>query len=196
LRALVLGVPLPEAVAVAEEPLLGAGLFLVAPRAAHGRVHLQLAQRIQQGDGLQGVAAGVGARFLDRAPLVDGVLHVPHDQLGPGLARQPVAELDGLGKVVARVDVQQRKGEAGRRERLLGQLHHHDGVLAAGKQQHGALELRGHLAHDEDGLGLQLLQVALSVGRDHARVCRDEVRCGHGKTGASTPADEGTGRTA
>jgi hypothetical protein len=31
-----------------------------------------------------------------------------------------------------------------------------DGVFAARKEQDGALELRGHLAHDEDGLGFQL----------------------------------------
>ena len=41
-------------------PLLGPGLLLVAPGAADGAVGLELAERVEQGDDLEGVAAGVG----------------------------------------------------------------------------------------------------------------------------------------
>ena len=70
-----------------------------------------------------------------------------------------VAELDHLGEVVAGVDVQQREREAPGAERLLGQAQQHDRVLAAREQQHRALALGGHLAHDVDGLGLEVLEV-------------------------------------
>jgi hypothetical protein len=55
---------------------------------------------------------------------------------------------------VAGVDVHHRERDAGRPERLLGQVQHDDGVLAAREQQHRALELGGDLADDVDGLGL------------------------------------------
>ena len=44
-------------------------------------------------------------------------------------------------------------------ERLLGQPQQHDRVLAAGEQQDRPLELGGDLAHDEDGLRLELAKV-------------------------------------
>ena len=44
-------------------------------------------------------------------------------------------------------------------ERLLGQPQQHDRVLAAREQQRRALALGGDLAHDVDGLGLEVLEV-------------------------------------
>src|SRR4051812_12102255 len=68
-------------------------------------------------------------------------------------------------------------------EGLAGQLQHHDGVLAAGEEQHGPLGLGGHLAQDVDGLGLQRLQLAEPVvGSRHALGSR------------KTSAGRGTGR--
>ena len=59
-------------------------------------------------------------------------------------------------------------------ERLRGQVQHDDGVLAAGEQQHGTLELGDDLADDVDRLGLEHVEgvearragVAGGIGRD------------------------------
>ena len=60
-----------------------------------------------------------------------------------------------------------------RRERLLGQAQHHDRVLAAGEEQHRPLELGHHLAHDEDALGLESVQMRDPV---RARLAHREIR--------------------
>ena len=41
---------------------------------------------------------------------VDGVLHAADEQLFADLSHKPVAKLQGLGKVVSGVDMQERKG--------------------------------------------------------------------------------------
>ncbi len=66
---------------------------------------------------------------------------------------------DDLGEVVAGVDVQQRERDGGRPEGLERQVQHDDGVLAAGEQDHRALELPRDLAEDVYRLGLQRVQV-------------------------------------
>ena len=62
LRPLVFRVPLAEAVAEAEEAFLGAGLFLIAPRAADAAIEPKLLDRRQQGGDLQAVAADLAGR--------------------------------------------------------------------------------------------------------------------------------------
>jgi len=116
-------------------------------------------QRVQQRDCLQAVARGPGSGLLHHPAAVDRVLHGGHDQTLAQLGHAAVAELDHLGEVVARVHMHQRERELGRPERLLGQPHEHERVLAAGEEQDGALELGGHLAHDVDGLGFEGPQV-------------------------------------
>ncbi len=90
-------------------------------------------------------------------------LHRGHDQLHAQLLHQPVAVRQRLREVVAGVDVQQREGDLARPEGALGQVGHHDGVLAAGEEHNRALELRGRLAQDVDRLGFQLLEVGTEV---------------------------------
>ena len=160
LRPLRLGVPLAELVAEAEHPLLGAGLLLVAAGTAERGVELVLPDGAQQRDGLQRVARRDG---LDHAAGVDVVLHLGDDQPHTGFGDELVADLDDLVEVVAGVDVHHRERQPARPERLERQMQHHDGVLAAGEQQHRPLELRGHLPNDVDGLGLQRAQMAQLV---------------------------------
>ena len=105
-RPLVFGVPLTKLVAVREEPLLGAGFFLIAPRPADGRVYLELSQRVQQGDCLQPVAAGVRAGFFHCPPLVNAVLHVADDQSRPQLFHERIAEGQCFREVVAGVHME------------------------------------------------------------------------------------------
>src|SRR5690606_36168728 len=76
LGALVLRIPLAEAVAVGEKSFLGACLLLIAASAAKGRIDLELTERVEECDGLEAVAAGIGAGFLLRASLIDRVLHI------------------------------------------------------------------------------------------------------------------------
>ena len=70
-----------------------------------------------------------------------------------------VPVVEDLGEVVAGVDVHQREGDAGGPEGLLGDLQHHRGVLAAGEEQHGVLELGRDLTEDVDRLGLERVEM-------------------------------------
>jgi hypothetical protein len=150
---------------------LARGLVLVAAGAAEQRREPVLLDRVEQHRRLDAVAGAVGL-LLDQAP-GHGVGHRGDDQLHAELGDALVAELQHVGEVQPGVDVHDREGDAGRRERLAGQLQHHDRVLAAGEEQHRALELRGHLADDVDGLGLQRLQLGEPVVRGaHALVLR------------------------
>ena len=112
--------------------------------------------RVEQRKRLQRVAGAV--RALVQAAVVDVVLHAsdlePHAEPRDGL----VAEREHLGEVVAGVDVQHREGHAPGEERLRREVQHDDGVLAAGEQQHGALELGDDLADDVDRLGLEQVE--------------------------------------
>ena len=162
-----LGLPLAELVAQREDALLGACLLLVAPRAAEDRVELVLQDGVQQRGRLQAVARRVARLLLDAA-LVDRLLDRGDDQPLAQLLDAAVAELEDLGEVVAGVDVHDREREARRPERLLGEAQQHDRVLAAREQQHGSLELGGDLAHDEDRLGLQGVEM-----RKHRRAAID-----------------------
>ena len=70
--------------------------------------------------------------------------------LRPELVDPAVAEVEDLGEVVPGVDVHHRERDARRARTPSRQAQHHDGVLAAGEQQHGPLELGGDLADDVD----------------------------------------------
>ena len=156
-----LGLPLAEAVAVAEDALLGTRLFLVAARAADQRVKAQLLDRLQQRDGLMRVARLVGACQTHGAAR-HRVFDAAHDQLGAQFFGALVAEVRHLGKVVARVDHEQRKRDAANAEGFLGAAQHHQRILATRKQQGRALEGGGHFAQDEDGFFLQRVEVAVA----------------------------------
>ena len=171
LRALAARVPLAEVVADGQHALLGARALLVAAGAAEAGVEPVLGDRVQQRHGLQAVARGPRAGLLAHAALVDRLLHGADEQRQADLRHQPVAELDHLGEVVARVHVQQRERHLARRERLLREPHEHDRVLAAAEQQRGALTLGRDLADDVDGLGLEGSQVRQRGGGDGGHTC-------------------------
>src|SRR5699024_4405556 len=89
LRPLGAGVPGTEGVAEGEDPLLGAGLLLVAPGAAEYGVEAVLLDAAQQGGGLEPVAAGAGAGLLDHAARVDVVLDVADVERDAGVGDHP-----------------------------------------------------------------------------------------------------------
>jgi hypothetical protein len=157
LGTLVLRVPLAELVAEAEHPLLGPRLLLVAPGAAEQRVEAVLLHGVEQHRRLDAVARAV--RQLPHEAGVDGLLHAGDHQVEPEGGHPAVAELEDLGEVVPGVDVHHRERDAGRGERLLGQPEHDDRVLAPREEKDRALELGHHLAHDEDALGLERIQM-------------------------------------
>src|SRR3954468_18247221 len=195
LRALALGVPAAEVVAEREHALLGPGALLVTARAAERGVELVLGDRVEQRRGLEPVARGARPDLLDDAAVVDRLLDGGDDQPLAELLDHPVAELEDLGEVVARVHVHQWKREAAGAERLQREVHHHDGVLAAAEEENGVLPLGRDLAHHEDGLGLELTQVvhagATSVARSVGRwaAARARLRC---RTNDARPARAGT----
>ncbi len=162
LRALVLRIPLAELVAEGEDALLGARLFLVAPRTAHAGIEAELGDGLQQRHRLERVARQVGILDHDGAAL-DRVFQRAHDQAFAQIGGQLVAAGDHFGKVVLGVDVHQREREPRRPERLLRQAQHDDGILAAGEQQCGIPALSRDLAHDVDGLAFQRIQMGEDV---------------------------------
>ena len=83
----------------------------------------------------------------------------------PISARVAIAELDHLAELVGGVDVQQRKRNRPRVERLLRQPQQHRRVLADRVQHHRPLELGDHLAHDVDALGLERPQMVVARRR-------------------------------
>src|SRR4029077_16009734 len=89
---------------------------------------------------------------------VDRLLDARDHKALAELGDTPVAELDHLGEVVARVHVHHRETETRAAERPLGKPQQHDRVLAAREEQHRALSLGGDLAHDVDRLGLELVE--------------------------------------
>jgi hypothetical protein len=78
---------------------------------------------------------------------------------------------------VAGVDVHDGERERPGPERLLGEAQQNDGVLAPAEQEHGALELGGHFAHDEDGVRLEGGEGRLA--RPAAIDVGGRDRCGH-----------------
>ena len=126
LGALVLRVPLAELVAVGEKTFLGAGLFLVAPGSAEGRVKAPFRDRIQQRHALQAVAAGTRAGFLAHAARADTFLDARHDELRADLRHEGVAVVERLAEVVPGIDVHQREGQLLRPEGLAGQVREDD----------------------------------------------------------------------
>ena len=158
-RALGPWIPLAELITEAEHSLLGAGLFLVAARAAEHGVEAMLVDAAQQGRGLQAVTRGAWSGLLDDGTRVDVVLHTADFQPQVVAADRLVAESDDLVEVVPGVDVHDGEGQWRWPECLGRDVEHDHGILAAGEKQHGPFEGRCNFAEDVDGLGFQGAQV-------------------------------------
>ncbi len=174
LGPLVLRIPLAVGVAQREDALLGARALLVAPRAAERRVEAAGLQRVEQRLGLERAAAALRADQKRLRPVGDRLGVGVHDQPRADLGGVPVAELDHLAELVGRVDVQQRKRDRARVERLLREPQQHRRVLADRIEHHRPLELGDHLAHDVNALGLERPEVVVPQRglRGHHARCR------------------------
>ena len=151
--ALAAGVPTAEFVAQGQNPLLRAGLVLVAAGAAEDGVELPAGDGIEQRLGLQGVPGAVGA--FAQATVVDVVLDLRHREVEAVLLCGLVSEADDLVEVVSGVDVEESERDLRRPERLRGEVEDGHGVLAAGEEQHGAFEFGGDLTDDVDRFGFE-----------------------------------------
>ena len=165
LGPLALGIPLAEAVAVAEEALLGPRLLLVAASAAEAP--RRPSSRAAASSSVT-VCSAFRLGFVPvsslHPPRLDGLLHVgdpaaprpPRPRARPGTPMVsgklcPVSMCrsgNGIGA-----------GQKAFRARCTMTMR----VLAAGEQENGPLELRGRLPHDEDRLALQLVEMAAAV---------------------------------
>ena len=132
-RSLVLRIPLAKTVAEAEEALLGAGLFLVAPRTADAAVELEFIDRGEQRGDLQPVPADLAWRRHGPA-LRDRILHPADDEPRAEFPGATVAEFVHLGKMVPGIHIEQRHGGSRRAEGLLRQAKETDRILAAGEE--------------------------------------------------------------
>ena len=162
LRSLRFGIPLPERVAEGEDSLLGPCLVLVAACATEGGVEPVRIDRIEQRGRLQAIARRARARVSDPT-LIDGVLHARHNQSGTFGLDLCVPVFEDLGEVVPGVHVEDGEGDLSRLERLGGQMQENRRVLAPAEEQDGAFRFGRHLADDEDGQGLQEIEVAEGV---------------------------------
>ena len=141
--------------------------------------------RVEQRDGLQLVAAGVVAFFFLHTTIVDGLLHEADGQRRADLLHEPVAVFHGLREIVAGVHVKQREGQLRRIERFACEPGHDDGILAAGKQKRGLLELRSGFAQDVNGLGFEELKMR-DGGHDWERKPSGTVERRQGREGVKT----------
>jgi hypothetical protein len=157
-RPLVLRIPLPKTVAKAEEAFLGAGFFLVAPRATHAAVKAKLFDGCEEGGYLEAITADL-PRCGNSDARTDCVLDRADDEPAAEFLRAPVSEFVQLGKMMSSVDIEERHRDIGRPEGLLRQAQQADGILAAGEHQAGPLKLGRHFAHDVNGFGFQILQM-------------------------------------
>ena len=158
--ALVFWIPLSEVVAMREEALFGASLFLIASSATEAGVVLVFFDRVEERDGLKFVARGVGSLFFNDASGIDRFLHKANDEIGADEFDEFVAIGHRFTEVVSGVDVDEREGHACGPESLACEPCHDNRVLAAGEEQGGVLKLRGGFAENEDRLGFELVEVA------------------------------------
>src|SRR5699024_7500933 len=153
LGALAAGVPAAEFVAQGDDPLLRPGLVLVPAGPTEDRAEAAGAEGVDGRLGRECVPGAVGRS--GRATVVDVVLYLRHREVEAESFGGLITEAKDLGDVVTGVDVEEPEGDLRRPEGLRRQVEHGHGVLAAGEQQHGPVELGGDLTDDVDGLGFQ-----------------------------------------
>ena len=117
-----------------------------------------LGDRIQQWHGLERIPGTVGS--LTEPTVIDVVLDGRDLDGGAVELDGVVAELQHLGEVVARIHVQQPKGDRSRPESLRRQMQHDDRVLASGEKHDRRGECGRDLTNDVNRLGLERLQLA------------------------------------
>ena len=140
-------------------PFLGAGLFLVAPRAAKRGIEAIFVQRLLQRVGLHHIGVLLAAVGERPDASLDTVLIDIDQQLQAQLAGIVIAEFDHFAKLPCRVYMHQGERRLAGVKCLHRQVQHHGGVFADGIQHDGALEFGGDFSNDMDAFRFQLLEV-------------------------------------
>ncbi len=128
-----------------------------------------LGQRVEQRFRLQQPAAFLRAERERIRALVQRFLILVHDQFRADFARVGIAKLDHLRKLVAGVDVQQRKRNLPGKESLLRQPQHHRGILADRIEHHRPRKFRHRFPQNIDALRLQALEVVQPLRSGESR---------------------------
>ena len=138
LGPLIARIPAMARGAMRENALLGAAFFLVAARAAEGRVELPLVQRLAQALRLHDLGVDRRTRGDRRDAAREPLLIDVYEQIHAEPRRGFVAKRDHLAEFPGRIDVQQRERRLRRRKGLLRHV------------QHGARILADRVEHDRD----------------------------------------------
>ena len=155
-----LRVPLAEVVAEGEDALLRAGALLVAAGAAEGGLEAVLLDRVEQRHRLEPVARGARAASpRPRGRCRSSPAPRRRSARAPSSATMRSRYSITSGKLWPVSTCITGNGSAAGRNAFSREVQQHGRVLAAGEQQHAALELGGDLADHVDGLGLERPQV-------------------------------------
>lgn len=120
--------------AVREEAFFGSCFLFVPAGSADEAVEAVLGDGVEEGDSLETVSAGERSGLLHHSTLVDRFLDGADKEFGFDLLGKPVSEVESFLKIVAGIDVDEGKRDAGGGERLLGEPGHQNGVFASGKE--------------------------------------------------------------
>src|SRR5664279_3245324 len=167
LGPLIARVPAMARGAVRENALLGAALFLIAPRPTESGVEAPLVQGLAQAFrfhhlGVDRRARGYRRNTPSKSFLVDVYEHV-HAQTAGGF----VAKCDHLAEFPGRIDVKQREWRLARMKRLLRDAQQRARILAHRIEHHGIAVFADDLAHNIDCLGLEPTQTNILVTPGH-----------------------------
>ena len=144
-------VPLAERVTKRVHPFFGSGTFFVAAGTTEHGVEFILGNGVEQGHGLQRVAAGSRARRILHAAGVDRGLHRTHNELHVEFGHGTITKLNDFREVVPRIDMHHGEGHPGWGKGPNGQVQHDYRVFAPRKQHDWALEFGGYLPDNGDG---------------------------------------------
>src|SRR5579883_1363217 len=159
-----------------EDAFLGARAFLVAPRAAEGEIIAAGIERLLQRVGLHHPVVS-DAVVVERVDVVAQAVGVGvYPEIEPEPRRGGVAEGDHVTEFPLRVDVQQRKRQAARKERLARQVQQNRRILADRVEQHRAFRLGHRFPHDVDAFGFQRVEMRRSSRWGHGKVRFDRSR--------------------
>ena len=126
-------------------------------------------EAIEQGGCFEQAAAALCAKANGIGAVGQGLFVAPDLEIEAQRARCVVAELEHLVKLVAGVDMQERKRDGSREKGFLRQAKHDRGVFADRVQHDRLLKFRSNLAEDVDALGFETLEMAQS-GRGECRL--------------------------
>src|SRR5450631_342420 len=152
-----LGIPLSEFIPNRKYSFFGPGFFFVPSCSADAGIKSKFFYRIQQGVGLQRVAAckfttGFFQRFFP-----DCVFDLANDEFFSDTFYQAVTIIQGLLKIVAGIDMYQRKWKFSRAEGFQRQMHQGYRILSTAKQEGRFFKLACYFPQDVNCFALQLV---------------------------------------